>query len=155
MHVMLKRAAASAIPALLGLAVFPATAMAAPHTGRVAAGPVTGGQETHERLVQRPRSGTHQGHLAGTASTAETTADDPAINGGCGIARFYWAPRPVQGGTANGIIVFGNYDKIIGVHVYANGGAGIDNSTGSTVGNGIAGMAGNFLDDQAAAAGHP
>ena len=38
MHVMLKRAAASAIPALLGLAIYPATAMAAPHTGHVTGG---------------------------------------------------------------------------------------------------------------------
>jgi hypothetical protein len=80
MHVMLKRAAASAIPALLGLAVSPATTMAAPHTARAVAGPVKGGRETHERLAQLPRSGTHQGHLAGTTSTAETTADTYRLN---------------------------------------------------------------------------
>ena len=38
MHIMLKRAATSTIPALLGLAIYPATAMAAPQSG-----PVTGG----------------------------------------------------------------------------------------------------------------
>jgi hypothetical protein len=42
MHVMLKRAAASAIPVLLGLAVFPATAMAAPHAFPVLGGSADG-----------------------------------------------------------------------------------------------------------------
>jgi hypothetical protein len=42
MHVMLKRAAASAIPALLGLAISPATAMAAPHTVHVIGGTADG-----------------------------------------------------------------------------------------------------------------
>jgi hypothetical protein len=156
MHVMLKRAAASAIPALLGLlAISPATAMAASHTSRAVAGPVKVARQTHERLVQWPRSGTHQGHLAGITSTAKTTADDPAINCGYGIVRFYWAPRPVKGGTAIGVIVLGNNDKIIDDNVYANGGSGIDNSTGSTVGNGIAGTAGNSLGGRVAAAVPP
>jgi hypothetical protein len=131
---MLKRAAASAIPALLGLAISPATAMAAPHTGQAVAGP---------------------GHLAGPASTAKTTADDPAINCGSGIVRFYWAPRPAKGGTAIGAIVFGSNDKIIGDNFYANGGSGIDNSTGSTVGNGIAGTAGNSMGGDVVAAVPP
>jgi hypothetical protein len=38
MHIMLKRAAASAIPALVGLAIYPATAMAAPQTSHVTGG---------------------------------------------------------------------------------------------------------------------
>ena len=42
MHVMLKRAAASAIPALLGLAIYPATAMAAPQSGPVRGGAAHG-----------------------------------------------------------------------------------------------------------------
>ena len=42
MHIMLKRAAASAIPALLGLAISPVTAMAAPHTGHVTGGAADG-----------------------------------------------------------------------------------------------------------------
>jgi hypothetical protein len=42
MHGMLKRAAASAIPALLGLAISPATAMAAPHTVHVIGGAADG-----------------------------------------------------------------------------------------------------------------
>jgi hypothetical protein len=42
MHVMLKRAAASAIPVLLGLAVSPATAMAAPQSGPVIGGSAHG-----------------------------------------------------------------------------------------------------------------
>ena len=42
MHSMLKRAAASAVPALVGLAISPATAMAAPHTGPVRAGAAHG-----------------------------------------------------------------------------------------------------------------
>jgi hypothetical protein len=42
MHVMLKRAAASAIPALLGLAISPATAMAAPQSGPVIGGSAHG-----------------------------------------------------------------------------------------------------------------
>jgi hypothetical protein len=42
MHVMLKRAAASAIPALLGLAISPATAMAAPQTGHLIGGSADG-----------------------------------------------------------------------------------------------------------------
>jgi hypothetical protein len=50
MHVMLKRAAASAIPALLGLAISPATAMAAPQSGPViggsAHGVITYGKDT-------------------------------------------------------------------------------------------------------------
>jgi hypothetical protein len=152
MHGMFKRAAVSVIPVLLGLAVFPATAMAAPHTGRAVAGPARSGRETHERLAQRPRLGMHQGHRAGTTSIAGTPADDPAIN--WGIA-FYWAPRPVNGGDAYGIIAYGNDDKIINDNVYANAGAGIDNSDGATVGNAAVGISGNPSDDDAAVAGRP
>jgi len=42
MHRMLKRAAASAIPALLGLAISPATAMAAFHPGPAVGAPANG-----------------------------------------------------------------------------------------------------------------
>ena len=42
MHSMLKRAAASAVPALLGLAISPATAMAAPHGGPLLGGAAHG-----------------------------------------------------------------------------------------------------------------
>ena len=42
MHNMLKRAAASAVPALIGLAVSPATAMAAPQSGPVHGGAAHG-----------------------------------------------------------------------------------------------------------------
>ena len=42
MHCMLKRAAASAIPALVGLAVFPASAMAAYHPGSAVGAPSNG-----------------------------------------------------------------------------------------------------------------
>jgi hypothetical protein len=41
-HVVLRRAAASAIPVLLGLAVSPVTAMAAPHGGPVLGGSADG-----------------------------------------------------------------------------------------------------------------
>jgi hypothetical protein len=93
MHVMLKRAAASAIPALLGLAVFfPATAMAAPHGG------------------------------------------------------------PVHGGLAHGIIIYGK-DEVAGNHVYANGAAAINNSVGTTAGNGVVGTAGNSHKGHAVAHG--
>ena len=42
MHSMLKRAAASAVPALVGLVIFPATAVAAPHGGHVVGGAADG-----------------------------------------------------------------------------------------------------------------
>ena len=143
MHVMLKRAAASAVPALLGLAVSPATAMAAPHTSQAAAGPVKGGRETHERLAQLPRSGTHRGRLAATTSTAKTTADTYRLNGGGGIALLARITRVPGfgsvkgvGGRASGIIALGKGDKYSGVHISVTGGTGFDNSVGSAAGNG-------------------
>jgi hypothetical protein len=164
MHVMLKRAAASAIPALVGLAVFPATAMAAPHTSRAVAGPVKGGRQTHERLMRLQLSDAHRGRLAATARTAKTTADaygpDSAFtaipvypsDGNPWLAHFHRGPGTVKGGTSIGVIVYGKDDKIIGNHVYANAGSGIDKSTGGTVGNGIAGTAGNSLNGRVFAA---
>jgi hypothetical protein len=160
MRIILKRAAASVIPALVGLAIFPVTAMAAttaPHTSRAVAGPVREGRQTHERLVRLQLSATHRSRLAATASTAETTAYPDRPNGtfttitvypGPAIARFddfYPGPGPVKGGAATGAIVFGKDNKIISCNFYANAGSGIDNSTGGTVGNGVAGTAGNSL----------
>jgi hypothetical protein len=95
MHSMLKRAAASAVPALIGLAIFPATAMAAPH----------------------------------------------------GV--------PVTGGTADGVIAFSKFNTLIGNYVYANAGAAIDNTHGTTVGNGIVGTAGNSVGGNVFEAIHP
>ena len=92
MHVMLKRAAASAVPVLLGLAISPATAMA--------------------------------------------------------------APQPIHGGLAHGIIIHG-HDEVLGNHVYANGGPGINNSVGATAGNGVVSVSGNSKKGHAAAHGHP
>ena len=92
MHVMLKRAAASAVPVLLGLAVSPATAMAAP------------------------------------------------------------LPGPLHGGLAHGIIIHG-HDEVLGNHVYANGGGGINNSAGATFGNGVVSVSGNSVKGRAAAHG--
>jgi hypothetical protein len=94
MHVMLKRAAASAIPVLLGLAISPATAMAAPQSG------------------------------------------------------------PVIGGSAHGVIIYGK-DIILGNHVYVNGAAAINNSWGTTAGNGITGTAGNSVKGHVKAVTHP
>ena len=85
MHSMLKRAAASTVPALIGLAISPATAMAAPHGGHVIGGP------------------------------------------------------------ADGVIAFGKFNTLIGNYVYANAGAAIDNTHGTTVGNGIVGTSGNSV----------
>jgi hypothetical protein len=93
MHIMLKRAAASAIPALVGLAIYPATAMAAPQTG------------------------------------------------------------PVVGGVAHGVIIYGK-DVILHNYVYANGAAGINNSSGATAGNGIVGTAGNSVKGHVKAFSH-
>jgi hypothetical protein len=167
MHGMFKRAAASAIPALVGLAIYPATAMAAPHTSRAVAGPVKGDRQTHERLAQLRLSDARRGRLAATARTAKTTADTygpdstfTAIpvypyDGNPWLARFHRGPGTVKGGTAIGVIISGKYDKVIGNHVYANAGSGIDKSTGGTVGNGIAGTAGNSLNGHVAAAVPP
>jgi hypothetical protein len=168
MHVMLKRAAASAIPALLGLAISPATAMAAmaaPHTSQAAAGPVKDGRQTHERLMRLRLSATHQGHLAATASTAKTTADTDGHNStstatsvypGPAIARFaHFDPGPGtvnKGGAATGVIAYGNYDEIIGCYVYATGGSGLNSSTGGTTGNSVAGTAGNSTNGNVVAA---
>jgi hypothetical protein len=104
MHGMVKRAVASAIPALLGLAVSPATAMAAPHTTRAVAGPVIGSREMHERLAQLPRSGIAQ------------------------LDRFTWGPGSVYavGAPVKGIIAYGHGDKIFGNHIAASAGTGID-----------------------------
>ena len=104
MHGMLKRAAASAIPALLGLAVSPASAMAAPHTGRAVAGPVMGSREVHERLAQLPRSGIAQ------------------------LDRFTRVPGSVNavGAPADGIIADGHGNKIFGNHIAASAGTGIN-----------------------------
>ena len=166
MHGILKRVAASAIPALVGLAIFPATAMAAPHTSRAVAGPVRGARQTHERLVRLRLSDAHRGRLAATALTAKTTADayGPGSAGAaipvcpCGgipwSARFYLGPGPIKGGTAIGVIVAGKYDKIIGDHVIANAGSGIDNSSGGTTGNDVVGTSGNSLGGHVIAAGN-
>ena len=94
MHNMLKRAAASAVPALIGLAVFPATAMAAPHTG------------------------------------------------------------PLIGGAAHGVILHGKV-AVLHNHVFSDGAPGINNSVGTTAGNGIVGITGNSTTGRAAAAGRP
>ena len=151
MHGMLKRAAASAIPALLSLAVSPASAMAAPHTGRAVAGPVMGGREVHARLVQLPRSGAIQGRRAGTTGIAETTADTSPSNGT--DAEFAATPAipiillfpptraggPV-GGPANGIITYGSGDKVIGNHILASAGSGISGNSPIAMDSG-----GNYL----------
>jgi hypothetical protein len=168
MHGMLKRAAASAIPALLGLAVSPANAMAASHADRAAAGPARGGREVHEHLAQRPRSGTIQGHRAGITRIAKTTADTFWSNGtdaefaatpaipdfqtfppaftavpvhpDGGIAqrdRFTRAPGSVVGAPANGIIAYGNGNKILGNHIAASAGSGINVYHNLGAGNGI------------------
>ena len=132
--------------------------MAAPHTSRAAAGPMTGGREVHERLVQLPRLGTIQGRPAGTTGVAETTAATyrlnstgaefaatpaapvimtfPAFiavpvypNGGTAqLARFSRAPGSVNGvgAPANGIIAYGSNEKILGNHVTAAGGVGVE-----------------------------
>ena len=151
MHGMLKRAAASAVPALLSLAVSPASAMAAPHTGRAVAGPGMEGREMHERLVQLPRSGAIQGRLVGTTGIAETTADTSPSNGT--DAEFAATPAipiilvfpptraggPV-GGPAKGISVYGNGDKVIGNHIIAAAGSGISGNSPIAMDSG-----GNFL----------
>ena len=146
MHVMLKRAAASAIPALVGLAVSPATAMAAPHASRAVAGPAMGSREVHARLVQLPGSGTIHSHLAGTTRTAKTTADTYRLNGGgiARLARFIRVPGHAigVGGTASGIIALGKNDTNIGNHLITTGGTGFDNSVGGAVGNGVGRTAG-------------
>jgi hypothetical protein len=176
MHGMVKRAAASAVPALVGLAVSPATAMAAPHTGRAIAGPAISGREAHERLAQLPRSGKIQGHLAGIASTAQTTADTcqcdgsgtecaatpatpvipafPAafivipvyphtdINGSLArLVHFFPGGGSVNGAPANGIIAYGNGDKIFGNHIAASAGSGINIYRNVGGGNGIGAVA--------------
>jgi hypothetical protein len=113
MHRMLKRAAASAIPALLGLAISPATAMAAPHTSRVVAGPAKDGR-AHERLVPHT-----------------------AIKGIARLARFSWVPGSGVGAPANGILNFGPGDKSTGNHISGTGGSGSTlyrNFTGSETG---------------------
>ena len=161
MHGMLRRAVASAVPVLVGLAVSPASAMAAPHTGRAAAGPVMGGREVHERLVQRPLSGTIQGRTAkttadtswsnGTGAGFAATPASPAIlmfpaasiaipvspgsglNGGpARLARFSRVGPPTVG-AANGIIA-SKGDKITGNRVSTVGGTGIDNTIGGSTG---------------------
>jgi hypothetical protein len=155
MHGMLKRAAAAVIPALLGLAVSPASAMAAPHTSRAVAGPVKGSRETH------------QGRRAGATSTAETTADTyrsagtgagfaatpaipvilafpptftaiPAYPGGIArLARFPRVPISVIGGSAQGIdIINGKNVKLTGNDAVAGGASGIDISQGNVTGSG-------------------
>jgi hypothetical protein len=149
MHGMLRRAAASAIPALVGLAVSPASTMAAPHTGQAAAGPVKGGREVHERLVQRPLSGTIQGHTAKTTGDTyrsnDTDAESAAIpaipailaflpaftaipiypSGTARLARFSRVPVSENvGGPAFGIIATGKNDKIIGNRANASAGSG-------------------------------
>jgi hypothetical protein len=120
MHRMLKRAAASAIPALLGLAISPATAMAAPHTSRTVAGPV-------------------QGRLAGTAGTAKTTADTHWFNGTDDEFAATPATRVIAvGGPGMGITAFGKDDKSIGNHIAVSGGSGntiYRNITGSETGS--------------------
>jgi hypothetical protein len=158
MRIILKRAAASAIPALVGLAIFPATAMAAtaaPHTSRAVAGPVRDARQTHERLVRLRLSATHRGRLAATASTAETTAYPDWPNSTFTAIGVYPGPGVVKGGSAIGAIAFGKDDKIISCNFYANAGSGIDNSTGGTVGNGVAGTAGNSLGGRVVAAVPP
>jgi hypothetical protein len=155
MHGMLKRAAASAIPALIGLAVSPASTMAAPQTGQAVAGPVTGGREVHGHLAQLPRSGMSQGRLAGTTGTTETTADTrrrngtdaefaatpaiPVINGDIArLAHFSRAPGSANGAPAIGIIATGKDDKFIGNHITGSGGSGntiYRNVTGSETGS--------------------
>jgi hypothetical protein len=166
MHGMLKRAAVSAVPALAGLAVSPASALAAPHTAQAVAGPVMSGREAHERLVQLPRSRTIRDRLAGTTGTAKTTADTYWSNGtGAGfaaiplypvtdagiaqLARFYWGPGSVKnvGAPAYGIIATGRNDKTIGNHAAVTSGSGITiyrNNTGSETGaTGSAGSTGS------------
>jgi hypothetical protein len=87
MHGMLRRAAVSAVPALVGLVAAPASVLAAPHVGQAAANTVTGGREAHERLVQLPLPGTIQGRPVGATGTAKTTADTHPSNGtGAGFA---------------------------------------------------------------------
>jgi hypothetical protein len=115
MHGMLKRAAASAIPALLGLAVSPASAMAAPHTGRAVAGPVMGSREVHERLAQLPRSG--------IAQLDRFTRVPGSVN-----VRFTRVPGSVNavGAPADGIIADGHGNKIFGNHIAASAGTGIN-----------------------------
>ncbi|HYZ57520.1 MAG TPA: hypothetical protein VE733_29020 [Streptosporangiaceae bacterium] len=113
MHRMLKRAAVSAIPALVGLAVFPATAMAAPHTSRAVAGPAKGGREAHER------------HLAGNTGTAKTTAHTPWFNGTDDeFAATPATPVIAVGGPGIGILVMGRDDKSIGNQIADSGGSG-------------------------------
>ncbi|HYZ54362.1 MAG TPA: hypothetical protein VE733_12810 [Streptosporangiaceae bacterium] len=150
MHVMLKRAAASAIPALVGLAISPATAMAAmaaPHTSQAAAGPAKGGRQTHERLMRLRLSDTHRGRLAATARTAIPVYSGPDI---ARFAHFYRDPGTVKGGPAIGVIAYGNYDKIIGCHINASGGSGIDSSSGGTTGSSSGGTTGNGVAGTAA-----
>jgi hypothetical protein len=143
MHGMLRRAAVSAVPALLGLAVSPASALATPHTGQAAAGPVKGGREVHERLVQLPRSGTAQGRTAkttadtswsnGTGAGFAATPAAPGINGGTAwLARFSRIGPPIVGAT-NGIIA-SKGGKTTGNRVTSIGGVGIDNTIGGSTG---------------------
>jgi len=140
MHGMIKRAAASAIPALLGLAVFPASAMAAPHTSRAVAGPVMDARGMHVRLAQLPLSGAVQGRPAGTTGIAETAADtfrfnrtdaESAATPAIPVILMFLPTRgggPV-GGHADGIIAFGNNEKIVGNHTLVSAGSGISGNS--------------------------
>jgi hypothetical protein len=111
MHGMLRRAAASAVPALVGLVVSPASAMAAPHTGQALTGPGMSGREVHERLVRLPLPGTDQGRPAGTTSTAETTADTYLSDG-----------TEPEFATTTAIPVIMTFPTFIAIPVYSDGG---------------------------------
>ena len=146
MHVMLKRAAASAIPALVGLAVFPASAMAAPHTSRAAARAT----KVISRLV-RATGTANTYRLNRTGAEFAATPAIPAIrafhtsiavpaypDGGIArLARFSRVPRSAVGAPANGILNFGKFDESTGNFVSGTGGSGhyiFRNYTGSEAG---------------------
>ncbi|HYZ54851.1 MAG TPA: hypothetical protein VE733_15280 [Streptosporangiaceae bacterium] len=152
MHGMLKRAAASAIPALLGLAVCPASAMAAPHTGRAAA------RATKAASRMMHTTGTANTHrLKSTGAEFAATPANPDIpmfmpafiavpvypGGGIAqLAHFSRVPGSanvfrtgsVNGAPADGVIAYGSNEKIFGNHIAASAGSGIN--TYQNLGNG-------------------
>ena len=151
MHGMLKRAAASAIPALLGLAVCPASAMAAPHSGRAAA-PAT---KAASRMMHTTGTAhTHRLNRTGAEFAATPANPDipmfmpafiavPVYPGGgtAQLAHFTRVPGSLNGGPATGIITDGHGNKIFGNHITASAGSGYtifrDNGNGSNNGKGF------------------
>jgi hypothetical protein len=144
MHGMLKRVAASAIPALLGLAVSPASVMAAPHTGRAAA---PAAKAASRMVGTTGAANTYRLNSTGAEFAAAPAAPDipmfmPAFiavpvhpDGGIAqLARFSRVPGSggvgavgrAVGAPANGIIAYGKNEKTFGNHIAASAGSGIN-----------------------------